>query len=161
MMHTMNLHDDGRFEPEPGLSLWPGMRAADLLAQGPGGEEWLHHEGRPVAWRKVFDARGGKKPEKTVLIATFAGTGGPLARWDIAPWHLMDGEQRGPDGPRTRALREWFQRRHGVVLPTGGEWGHVDAAHDPHNQVSLVVCDLREGFASERDWQAFRNRHAR
>lgn len=157
----MSLAEDGRFTIEPGLSLWPGMRSEDLLAQPGEWEPWLQADGKPVAWRRVFEAATAKKPEKTVLIVGFAGPQGVLASWQIAPWNLMDGAQSRPEGPRTQALREWFQRRHKVELPLGRDWGHADAAHDPHNHVTLVVCNLREGFGSEREWQAFRNRQAR
>ncbi|TDR42423.1 hypothetical protein DFR29_1086 [Tahibacter aquaticus] len=157
----MSLRDDGTFQVQADLVLRPGMRHAELLAQPGEWEQWLFFDGAPVAWRRVFDADGGKKPEKTVLIVTFDGADGPMAKWQIAPWNLMDGAQSRPEGPHTKALREWFERRHGCALPLSRDWGHVDAAHDPHNQVTLVVCNLREGFASEREWQAYRNRNAR
>lgn len=157
----MSLQQDGTFEIRPGLVLTPGMRHGQLLSQPADWEPWLFYEGATVAWRLLFDAPGGKKPERTVLIVTFCGAEGPLARWDIAPLNLVDGAQSRPEGPRTRALREWFERRHGTALPLSRDWGHVDAAHDPHNQATLVVANLREGFDSEREWQVFRNRNAR
>lgn len=157
----MSLHDDGTFQIQPGLILRPGMHSADLLAQPGAWEEWLSFDGKPVAWRCRFEADGGGKPEQTLLVVAFNGPEGVLARWDIAPVSLVDGAQSRPDGPRTKALRTWFEQRHGTPLPLGRDWGHVDAAHDPHNQTTLVVCNLREGFASEREWQAYRNRNAR
>jgi hypothetical protein len=50
-------------------------------------------------------------------------------------------------------------RRHGVALPCSGDWGLADAEHDPHNRVTLVVCNLREGFDSEAEWNDFRRRN--
>lgn len=155
----MSLQDNGTFEIRPGLVLTPGMRAGQLLGQAGNWEPWLVHDGLPVAWRLAFEASGGKKPEKTVLIVTFHGADGSMIKWQIAPWNIMDGAQSKPEGPHTRALREWFLRRHGAALPLSGDWGFADAAHDPHNQVTLVVCNLREGFDSEADWKDFRRRN--
>jgi hypothetical protein len=155
----MSLQQDGTFEIQPGLVLVPRMRRDQLLSQSGDWEPWLFHEGATVAWRLMFTASGGKKPEPTVLIVTFYGPDGPMIRWEIAPLNIMEGAQSRPEGKHTRELREWFERRHGVALPCSGDWGLADASHDPHNQVTLVVCNLREGFDSEAEWKDFRRRN--
>lgn len=155
----MSLHDNGTFEIQPGLVLMPGMTSAQLLDQPADWEPWLFHEGKTVAWRLMFSASGGKKPEKTLLVVMFDGAEGPMVRWDIAPLNLMRGAQSRREGPHTRALRDWFASRHGVALPLSREWGLVDAAHDPHNQETSIICNLREAFRSEAEWQDFRKRN--
>jgi hypothetical protein len=155
----MSLQDNGIFEVRPGLVLTPGMRHEQLLSQPADWEPWLFYDGATVAWRLLFAASGAKKPEQTVLIVTFCGPDGPMARWDIGPLNLMEGAQSRPEGRHTKALREWFERRHGVALPLSRDWGHIDAAHDPRNQETSVVCNLREGFDSEEEWKDFRRRN--
>lgn len=155
----MSLQENGTFEVRPGLVLTPGMHHEQLLSQPAEWEPWLFYEGATVAWRLLFAADGAKKPEKTVLIVSFDGADGPMVMWQIAPLNIMDGAQSRPEGKHTRALREWFARRHGATLPLSGDWGLADAAHDPHNQQTEIVCNLREGFRSEAEWKDFRKRN--
>lgn len=71
----------------------------------------------------------------------------PPPRWyfDLYPNVDLDGRVRLADGAQVRrngprALRDWFRQRHGIVLPCRGAWGGIDAAHDPRNLGSTIVC---------------------
>ena len=121
-----------------GLHLHRALRRADLARDARGWEEWMHYRGETIRYRWL--ERRTQRREALVVILLFAPDDGPLCGWDLAPLHLLDGAQARPDGPRTRALREWFLQRHGAALPCRREWGEIDAAHDPRNLSSSIVC---------------------
>jgi hypothetical protein len=121
-----------------GLRLHRGLHRADLTADARDWEAWLHHRDEPVCYRWL--QRPARQREALVVILLFWPDDGPLRGWELAPLHLVEGVQARPEGPRTRALRDWFLQRHGTVLPCRRDWGEVDAAHDPRNLSSTLVC---------------------
>lgn len=134
--------DTGLFQITQSLALRPGMTHDALLAQPAEWEEWLHDNDAPVAYRYVFDMPTTGKPEKTVLIVEFDGPKGVIAAWNISPWELMEGYQAKPEGRFTKTMREWFEFRHDTALPLVRPWGRVNAAYDPHNQTTMVLCNF-------------------
>lgn len=129
---------DGSLILADGLLLHRGLRRADLAHGGHAWEEWLHYGGEPVRYHCL--GRDTRSREAWVLVVLFWPGDGPLRGWDLAPRQAMHGAQSRPEGRHTRALREWFRQRHGADLPCRGAWGDIDAAHDPHNLTTSVVC---------------------
>lgn len=130
--------DQGALRLADGLHLHRALRRADLTRDGRGWEEWMHYRGEPIRYRWL--QRDAPHGEALIVILLFWPDDGPLREWDLAPRHLTDGAQARPEGPRTRAMRAWFLQRHGVALPCRREWGGIDAAHDPRNLGTSILC---------------------
>lgn len=130
--------EHGALRLSDGLHLHRQLRRVDLAQDGCAWEEWLHYRDEPVSYRWLGqDAAHG---EALVLITFFWPDDGLLREWQLGPLHLGDGAQARPDGPHTRALRDWFLKRHGAALPCKRAWGNIDAAHDPHNLCTTILC---------------------
>lgn len=121
-----------------GLHLHRALRRDDLVHDGRYWEPWLHYRDQAVGYRWRWQPT--RRREALVAIVVFWPDGGALREWHLAPAQLSDGAQARPDGPRTRALRDWFLSRHGAALPCKRAWGEIDATHDPRNLSSAILC---------------------
>lgn len=130
--------DHGTLRLTDGLHLHHQLRRSEIIQDEREWEEWLHYRDEPVAWRWLGqDVDHG---EELVLILWFWPDDGILREWQLAPMHLGDGAQARHDGPHTRALRNWFLKRHGAALPCKRAWGNIDAVYDPHNLCTTILC---------------------
>lgn len=140
----------------PQLCLSPGMTRKEILAMSDNWEEWVVNDGVPVAFRTVMSLPQNGKYTKIVLIVYVGTEERPIAFWNLGVWDLMDGKQNRPNRKYTKRMRNWFNETFGVKLPLGREWGHIDASYDGWNQSTTIVCNYRERFGTEQEWQNFR-----
>lgn len=146
----------GTIELADELSLHRGMTRKEILKTSATWEDWIVVEGVPHSIRTIIKLPNKKISAKTILIVHVSPNEYPLAMWDIAPWDLAQGVQNRPEGKCTKRMRKWFLEMFDVQLPCGGDWGHVDASYDPWNQSTGVICNYRDGFESEDEWDKYR-----
>ncbi|QZY90996.1 hypothetical protein K7H94_03400 [Pantoea dispersa] len=120
-------------------------------------EDWLRNDdGEVVSYRLKL---GNKHDGFVYLIVTFkppVNENALVATWFIAPEGLIEGQQKKASGKVTKRLRDWFFKKTQVLLPTGGEWGHIDASYDPWNSVGMIVCNYKTAFEDQEKWREYR-----
>lgn len=152
-----------RFDPKSGeieltkeIRLRRGMTRKEVLSLKAQWEEWMVVDGIASGFRTVLNLPNKGISPKTILIVYVGLDPDPITFWDLGPWDLVDGQQSRPEGKYTKRMRTWFFEAFNVKLPAGGDWGHIDASHDPWNSSTAVVCNYRERFDSDGDWQEYR-----
>ncbi|WP_395306468.1 hypothetical protein [Enterobacter sichuanensis] len=98
-------------------------------------------DNKTVSYRTIL--KGDHEFGDIYLIIDFLVPNDPnsiIRSWRFASEKLLMGKQNRPEGKVTRCLREWFKTKSTIVLPVSREWGHVDAAYDPHNLTGTILC---------------------
>lgn len=140
----------------PELRIRRGMSRKDILAMAVNWEDWILIDGIPSAYRTIFNLPNRHMSPKTILIVHVGTLDVPLAFWSIVPWDLVDGAQKRREGKNTKISRKWFLEMFNSTLPTGGDWGDIDASYDHWNQTVKVVCNYRERFKTDKEWKEYR-----
>lgn len=143
----------------PGLSLHRGMKRSEVLATSAEWENWNTIDGVSTALRTIINLPNKNMSSKTILIVYVRPEGLPIAFWDISPRDLVKGVQNQREGKYTKQMRNWFKTMFDTKIPCGGEWGHLDSSYDPWNQTAGIVCNYRERFTDEKDWNLYKSRN--
>jgi hypothetical protein len=149
----------GSIEFAEGLYLRRGMTRSEVLGTTAKWEDWIVIDDIPRAFRALINLPNKNIGASTILIVYVGIPDRPIAFWDLAPWDLTDGVQNRPEGKYTKRIRIWFEDMFKTKLPVGGDWGHIDASYDPHNQSVGIICNYRERFPTDTDWHDYRKRN--
>lgn len=144
------------------LTLSPLMTREQVLNQNVVWEEWYVKNNQN--FRTFLKIKNGKNEgEEIIVIIHFDGispASSKLGNWDFAPRdNRFDGEQSKPEGKFTKKIRGWFKEMTSISLPAYNSLGHIDAAYDPHNNATSIVCNCRAGFKDEKSWWEFCERN--
>lgn len=138
------------------IVLRPGMTRSQLLTIDVEWEEWDVVDNVPFSFRTIFKLPNKGLSPKIILVVFVGIENNPLDFWTLGPWDAPEGTQARPDGKYTKWMRRWFQDMCTVGLPLKREWGHVDASFDPWNQSASIVCNYRERFNSDEEWDKYK-----
>lgn len=148
---------NGQLEITSSIQLFRHMKRNELLSLALPWEVWTSPGGgEPASYRAMFPSPYNNGREQLILIAFFAADDGPLTGWDFSPADGMDGPQSQREGKYTKRMRGWFLKRFSIKLPQCDDWGHIDAAYDPYNLTTSIVCNYREAFRTKEEWLEFR-----
>lgn len=120
-------------------------------------EAWPSKGDETVSYRTIFNMKKNSQGD-VYLIINFSRPNdmdATISSWRFAPEKLLMGEQKKPEGKITKRLREWFREKINNNLPIYGEWGHIDAAYDPHNRTGTIFCNYRSSFKDEKSWRDY------
>jgi hypothetical protein len=145
----------GALQVAPTIELRRGMTRSELLSLSLPWEVWISYMDTPTVYRAIFPSVVGGGREVLVLSADISLTSEILTGWCTKPFGKMRGPQARPEGKYTKEARAWFKKATGVALPQHGEWGAIDAAHDPHNLTTEIICSYPERFKTDREWKEF------
>lgn len=149
----------GKLDLFPGLCIRRGMTSKDVLATSAKWEDWAVVYGVPQAMRTIINLPNEEISQKTILIVYVSQYNNPITFFDIAPWDLTEGIQNRPEGKYTKRMRNWFKTMFKVSLPCCGDWGHIDASYDHCNQSTGIICNFRERFLDDDDWNLYKIRN--
>lgn len=120
-------------------------------------EAWPDKGCDTVSYRAIFNIKGNTHGD-IYLIVNFIQPNDEnaiIGSWGFAPYKLIDGEQKKPEGKVTKRLRDWFKDKTNVDLPVHGAWGHINAAYDHWNCSGAIYCNYRSGFRDEKSWKDY------
>lgn len=124
------------------IKLFKGMNKLELLISSGIFEIWTEHQNIPASYRSIFK-NPGNKTEEIILIVYIDLTTDSIQGWDLGPTKGANGFQKQPEGKYTKNMRNWFFKNFSENLPLSGNWGFVDASHDPHNQTTSIICNYQ------------------
>lgn len=147
----------GSLDFENGLCVKRHMSRDELLRADLSCEVWrTTEEGEPIIYRCIFPIEKQGKFIRVILIIYFQKSDGPIKQWELSPWSDADcARQSKPEGKYTKKMRRWFAELTGTTIPTGGDWGDIDADYDPYNLTAEIICVYREKFKSETEWREY------
>jgi len=143
----------------PGLSLGRGMTRKDVMASSADWEEWDFFDNAAIALRSIIRLPNKNVSPRTMLVVYVRPEDQLIAFWNISLGNVSNGPQKRPEGKYKNLMRSWFKDMFDTQLPCSGEWGHIDASYDPWNQYAGVVCNYRERFIDEHDWNVYKSQN--
>lgn len=139
------------------LQISPATTRAQLLQSHSDWEEWTVVNNVAMSFRTILTLPESRRCKKVVLIVNVGGDDMPIAFWSLGAWDLIEGPQSRPEGKYTKRMRQWFEDSFNVRLPASGPWGLVEASYDHWNQTSMIVCNYRQRFKTEAEWNEFKS----
>ena len=120
-------------------------------------EAWPDKGDNTVSYRAIFNTKGNIQGDIYLIIHFIQSDdmSAIISGWSFAPYKLIAGEQKKPEGKVTKRLREWFKEQTNTNLPIYGAWGHIDATYDHWNCSGAICCNYRSGFKDEKSWKEY------
>lgn len=133
---------NGNLTINKNVNIYRGMTKSALLDNPVDFEIWIEYENIPVAYRKIF-SRPAIETEEIILIVFLSFPSSLVEGWHFGPTAGTEGLQKHPEGRYTKIVRRWFLKNFAQNLPLIGDWGCIDASHDPHNLTTSIICDYK------------------
>jgi len=156
---TMNVDNiTGAFFFNRMLALTPFATKKEIMENDSlNWEAWPDKGDDTVSYRTIFNTKGNLQGDIYLIIHFIQpdDMSAVISGWSFAPYKLIAGEQKKPEGKVTKKLREWFKEQTNTNLPVYGAWGHIDAAYDHWNCSGAICCNYRSGFKDEKSWKEY------